>query len=145
METFENIACIVIIFLIILLGVLGILCLFWHLTVDYYCNYKLYMRRNKIQWRCIETKESIKKRRLNQTNQKLALECYLEYRILPSEVNKFVRIFGSNNWKSGFDSYICFQNGKEQFKSFVSNYKTYGEIKDSINKENGILWYEPEL
>lgn len=144
METFENICCIVIVFLIILLGVLGFLCLFWHLTVGYYCKYKLYRRKNKIQWRCTETKESIKRNRLESGIQVRRHECYLEYRILPSEVNKFVRIFGSNDWLPGFDSYIAFSDGKEQFRSFVSNYKTYGAIKDSINKDNGVLWYEPE-
>lgn len=140
METFENICCIVIIFMVLLLAVLGALCLLWHLTVDCYCKYKLYKRSNKIQWRCIETTDSINER---MGKRKTDFECCLEYRILPSEVNKFVRMYGNNVWKPGFPNKFLFID-KEHFKTFVSNYQTYGQIKDYTERENGILWYEPE-
>lgn len=140
METFENICCIVVIFMVLLLAVLGALCLLWHLTVDCYCKYKLYKRSNKIQWRCIETTDSINERI---AKRRPDFECCLEYRILPSEVNKFVRMYGNNEWKPGFPHKFLFID-KEHFKTFVSNYQTYGQIKGYTERENGILWYEPE-
>ena len=140
METFENICCIVIVFMVLLLAVLGALCLLWHMTVYHYCKYKLYQSKNRIQWRCVETTDSINGR-IGKIRSDF--ECYLEYRILPSEVNKFVRMYGNNEWKPGFPDKFLFIH-KEHFKSFVSNYQTYGQIKDYTKRENGILWYEPE-
>ena len=144
MEIFEDVVCVIFALLVLILCVLGLLCLLWHLTASYYCKYKLYKRNNKIQWRCVETEESMIDR-LSKGGNELEFKCYLEYRILPSEVNKFVRMFGTNCWEPGFESYIAFPNNEEQFKKFVSNYKTYGEIKDFHDKENGVLWTEPKI
>lgn len=118
----------------------GIMYLVWKLFTSPYCNYKLYNKNNKIQWRCEETNSS-KEKRLN--NQSDLYECRVEFRILPSELNKFVRIFGDNDWESPFYDYKTFKN-ENDFKEFVSQWKTYGDFKKYLNNENGILWYEPE-
>ena len=140
METFESIACILVIVLILAIIAFGLICLLWHMTVHQYCKYKLYQSKNRIQWRCCETTKSIE---LRKTGERDDFTCYLEYRILPSSVSKFVRIFGENNWKEAFDHYKNFKN-KEEFKKYVSNWETYGEVREHIEGKNGITWYEPE-
>ena len=108
------------------------------MTITPYTNYQLKKKENKIQWRCQETYES----RKNFLNDKSDVHiCDLSYRIIPSEVNKFTRIFGSNNWKEAFTD-LEFKN-KEDFQKFVKNFQTINDIKTYNNKENGILWYEP--
>lgn len=111
----------------------------WKLFTSPYCNYKLYNKNNKIQWKCEETYSSREKRLNNQSN---SYECRVVYRILPSELNKFVRIFGDNYWNNPFHDYKVFKNENE-FKEFVSQWKTYGDIKKYINNQNRVLWYEP--
>ena len=111
----------------------------WKLFTLPYCNYKLHNKNNKIQWRCEETNSS-KEYRLN--NKSCLYECHVAYRILPSELNKFVRIFGDNYWKYPFYEYKSFKDENE-FKEFVSRWKTYGDIKKYLNNRDGILWYEP--
>lgn len=111
----------------------------WKLFTSPYCNYKLYNKNNKIQWKCEETYSSREKRLNYQSN---SYECRVEYRILPSELNKFVRIFGDNYWNTPFHDYKVFKNENE-FKEFVSQWKTYGDIKKYINNQNRVLWYEP--
>jgi len=117
----------------------GIMYFVWKLFTSPYCNYKLYNKNNKIQWRCEETNSS-KEKRLN--NQSDLYECIVEYRILPSELNKFVRIFGDNDWHNPFYDHKIFKNENE-FKEFVGQWKTYADIKKYLNNKNGILWYEP--
>ena len=108
------------------------------MTITPYTNYQLKKKENKIQWRCQETYES----RKNFLNDKSDVHiCDLSYRIIPSEVNKFTRIFGGNNWKEAFTD-LEFKN-KEDFQKFVKNFQTINDIKTYNNKENGILWYEP--
>lgn len=108
------------------------------MTITPYTDYQLKKKENKIQWRCQETYES----RKNFLNGKSDVHiCDLSYRIIPSEVNKFTRIFGSNNWKEAFTD-LEFKN-KEDFQKFVKNFQTINDIKTYNNKENGILWYEP--
>ena len=107
-------------------------------TITPYTNYKLKKKENKIQWRCQETYES----RNNFLNGKSDIHiCDLSYRVIPSEVNKFTRIFGSNHWKEAFTD-LEFKN-KEDFQKFVKNFQTINDIKTYNNKENGVLWYEP--
>ena len=107
-------------------------------TITPYTNYKLKKKENKIQWRCQETYES----RNNFLNGKSDIHiCDLSYRVIPSEVNKFTRIFGSNHWKETFTD-LEFKN-KEDFQKFVKNFQTINDIKTYNNKENGVLWFEP--
>lgn len=108
------------------------------MTITPYTNYQLKKKENKIQWRCQETYESRKKFLNGESDVHI---CDLSYRIIPSEVNKFTRIFGSNNWKEAFTD-LEFKN-KEDFQKFVKNFQTINDIKTYNNKENGILWYEP--
>ena len=107
-------------------------------TITPYTNYQLKKKENKIQWRCQETYES----RNNFLNGKSDIHiCDLSYRVIPSEVNKFTRIFGSNHWKEAFTD-LEFKN-KEDFQKFVKNFQTINDIKTYNNKENGVLWFEP--
>ena len=107
-------------------------------TITPYTNYQLKKKENKIQWRCQETYES----RNNFLNGKSDIHiCDLSYRVIPSEVNKFTRIFGRNHWKEAFTD-LEFKN-KEDFQKFVKNFQTINDIKTYNNKENGVLWYEP--
>ena len=104
-----------------------------------YFRYKLYKKTNKIQWRCEETWES-RQNRLN--NKRTDYECSLSYRILPSELNKFVRIFGDNCWEYPFTEHLRFNN-QDEFKKFVSNFVTYNDIKTWTDEKSCILWDEP--
>lgn len=140
MITFEDIFCAIFLALILICVIIVASSFLWSITVSCYCKYKLYRRDNKIQWRCVETIDSVNDRIAKRRSD---FECCLEYRILPSEVTKFVRIYGNNEWKPGFPHKFLFID-KGHFKSFVSNYQTYGQIKDYTEQENGILWYEPE-
>ena len=108
------------------------------MTITPYTDYQLKKKENKIQWRCQETYES---RKIFLNGKSDVHICDLSYRIIPSEVNKFTRIFGSNNWKEAFTD-LEFKN-KEDFQKFVKNFQTINDIKTYNNKENGILWHEP--
>lgn len=112
--------------------------IFWWLTVTPYTNYQLNKKTNKIQWRCEETYDSRNNFRNGETDNHI---CNLSYRVLPSEVNKFIRIYGDNPWCKTF-THLKFKNEKE-FKNFVKDFQTINDIKRYLNKEDGILWYEP--
>lgn len=112
--------------------------IFWWLTVTPYTNYQLNKKTNKIQWRCEETYDSRNNFRNGETDNHI---CNLSYRVLPSEVNKFTRIYGDNDWYKTF-THLKFKSEKE-FKNFVKDFQTINDIKRYINKEDGILWYEP--
>lgn len=140
MKSLEDIFLTIILILILSFIILFALWCLWCIIKNPYCNYKLYRRDNKIQWRCVETFDSMNDRMAKGRSD---FECYLEYRILPSELNKFVRIYGDNTWNPGFTGKFTFVN-KEQFKTFVSNFQTYGQVKDYIQQKNGVLWVEPE-
>ena len=112
--------------------------IFWWLTVTPYTNYQLNKKTNKIQWRCEETYVSRNNFRNGETDNHI---CNLSYRVLPSEVNKFIRIYGDNPWCKTF-THLKFKNEKE-FKNFVKDFQTINDIKRYLNKEDGILWYEP--
>lgn len=116
-----------------------IIVMVWSVFTASYFKYKLYRKENKLQWRCEETWKS-REDRLN--NKRIDFECTLSYRILPSEVNKFVRVFGDNDWKYPFEEFLTFSN-QDEFKKYVSNFITYNDIKTWTDEKNGILWYEP--
>lgn len=135
----EEIFCGIFVVCIVLVLTCMIVLVAWHVLTTPYFRYKLYKKTNKIQWRCEETWES-RQDRLN--GKRTDYECSLGYRILPSELNKFVRIFGDNGWEYPFTEYLKFNN-QDEFKKFVSNFVTYNDIKTWIDEENRILWYEP--
>ena len=134
-EILEIIFCGLFLFGIICL-ILGIL----YMIIIYPCvNYQLNRKSNKIQWRCQETYESRNNFLNGESDNHI---CDLSYRILPSEVNKLTRIYGNNHWHETFTN-LKFKN-KEEFQIFVKDFQTVNDIETYINKENGILWYEPE-
>lgn len=135
----EDILGVIVITCIVAILAVVFLLLFWAILTTPYFKYKLYKKTNRIQWKCEETWES-KQDRLN--NKRTDYECSLSYRILPSEINKFVQIFGDNSWIYPFHTNIVFKD-QEEFKKYVSNFVTYGDIKTWIDEENNILWYEP--
>lgn len=110
----------------------------WYMTIGVYCKYKLLNRQNKIEWLCDETWDSMQKFRNKESNMHT---CNLYFRILPSELTTFVRIFGDNEWIKVFEN-LSFEN-KEDFVKFVSDFKTRGDIRSYINKRNGELWRHP--
>lgn len=67
--------------------------------------------------------------------------CNLYYRVMPSELNTFVRINGDNGWVDAFEK-LTFET-KEDFVGFVSEFVTRGDIRDYLNKKNGELWRHP--
>ena len=134
----ENI--LLIILLILGAGVLFgmVFIIIWDMIIGSYCRYKLLNRQNKIEWLCDETWDSMQKFRNKESNMHI---CNLSFRILPSELTTFVRIFGDNEWKKVFEN-LSFEN-KEDFVNFVSDFKTRGDIRSYINKRNGELWRHP--
>ena len=117
--------------------------IFYLITKPYF-KYQLSKPNNKLQWRCKETDLS-KENRLKDNNIKY-YECKLSYRILPSELNWFTRVFSDNDWNYPFSSTFkyYFDFNDECFKEDISKFKTYKDIKIFENKENNILWFEPE-
>ncbi len=124
---------------ILIVAACSLVILLWLVLTTPYFKYKLHKKANKIQWRCEETWES-RQDRLN--GKRTNYECSLSFRILPSEVNKFVRIFGDNGWEHPFPEHFKFNN-QDEFKKFVSNFVTYNDIKTWMDEKNCILWYEP--
>ena len=120
-------------FLIILL-----IYLLWQATIITYCDYHISKKSNKIQWECKETFHS-----------QIAYEkgeipyhiCDLQYCVIPSELSKFVRIFGKNEETVAFEG-MRFYN-EQEFKDFVSKFETIGNIKKYLKKEERIIWTHP--
>ena len=68
-------------------------------------------------------------------------KCYLNYRVLPSCQNKFVQIFGDNEWRTGFKNIELIT--ESDFINFVKNFKTLSDIRKYLDGENNILWHYP--
>ena len=117
------------------------ICMTWWLITFPYFYYHLHKKKNKLQWKCDETWESREHRENHESD---IYECSVYYRILPSELNKFVRIFADNDWHNPFHSHRQFKS-ENDFKEFVKNWKTYGDFERWIDKENGTIWYEPPI
>lgn len=96
------------------------------------CRYYIEKEDNLIQWRAIETESSLKCRPRDSYHW---FDLY--YRILPSELNTFVRIFGSNGWEIHFGD-VKLEN-KEEFVNFISKHKTLADIKD----DDRLCWTYP--
>lgn len=133
------------IFIIVLIFTLCciLVSLCFYLITQPYFKYQLSKPNNKLQWRCEETELSRENRLKN--NDINYYVCKLSYRILPSELNWFTRVFSGNNWNYPFSntSKYYFDFNDEYFKKDISNFKTFKDIKSFENKENNILWFEP--
>ena len=112
--------------------------IFWVVSQSY-CNYVLKKGSNKLQWKCEETERS---RELCKKTGSEQHKCILGYRVLPEELSWFVRVFGDNGWVYPFENEFTFVN-KREFSFYVGIFKSYADIKSWVDKENGILWYEP--
>ena len=86
----------------------------WWSTVTPYCTYHLNKRSNKIEWKCEETWDSMQKFKNKESNTHV---CNLYFRVMPSELNTFVRINGDNDWVCAFEK-LTFET-KEDFVRFV--------------------------
>ena len=62
---------------------------------------------------------------------------------MPSELNKFARLFADNDWNYPFENEFLFYT-KDGFKDVIDEFQTYGDIKKFIDDKNGVMWYEPE-
>lgn len=131
---------------IIIIGLFTFLILFaiiifvWMLIITPINEHFLYKETNKIQWMCKESTESVVDRLSNKTND---MYCDLFYRVLPSELPKFVRIFSDNPWYDVYEFQKLKINTKEEFEDFVKDFKTLKDIHDFHNHKNGVLWYHP--
>ena len=122
-------------FLFLILVMFSIL---WFGIVTIYCNYYISRESNKIQWEGKETYWS----QVRYENGDISYHiCDLQYSILPSELPKFVRIFGKNEKIEAFRE-LEFSN-EQEFKKFVSRFETLGDIKKYLRKEQRIIWTHP--
>ena len=88
------------------------------------CKYKLRRKSNKLQWKF----KKISKKTNNNTHYG-----FLYYRILPSKISTFVKIFGDNYWKYHIDTELS----EEEFVEFAHKYDTLGKLKTED------YWIEP--
>lgn len=99
---------------------------------------------NKLQWKAIESSTSREFRVNGNTDSCLLNQFYLEWRILPSELPYIIRVYGYNDWENfKQEEYFKFNN-EQDFKHFVSDFKTLKDLREYYNKVNNkIVWYEP--
>ena len=99
---------------------------------------------NKLQWKACETSSSRELRINGCTDNDMISQFYLEWRILPSELPYIVRVYGFNGWENfRQEEYLKFKD-EQEFKHFVSDFKTLKELREYYNKiDNKIVWYEP--
>ena len=99
---------------------------------------------NKLQWKANESSASREYRINGSTDSSLINQFYLEWRILPSELPYIVRVYGYNDWENfRQEEYLKFKN-EQEFKHFVSDFKTLKDLREYYNKEDDkIIWYEP--
>lgn len=127
----ETLAIIILLFIIAIIT-FGML---WMAVVWPICNYYITKPNNLVQWEAVETGESHANYDRQISNKRL-FDLY--YRILPSDLNLFVRIFATNEWKLRYEN-VELEN-KEEFIEYVSKYKTLMDIK---NNQGRIHWLHP--
>ena len=126
---------------VLLFAIVVVSGLLWLAIPVPYIQYCIRKRSNKIQWKCVETFESRCNFALKKQDYHM---CELYWRVLPSELNKFVKIFGDNDWQRAFSSYDNTKiYNKEDFLSIIEDYKTVDDIKKYNDKERGVLWIHP--
>lgn len=102
-------------------------------------RYMLNRPSNKIQWRCQEDWESSVKFKNGNTK---THTCCLDYRVLPSELNWFTRVFGDNDWIRVF--YDVELENENDFLKYIDGLETIKDIDEYLNKErNHVLWIHP--
>lgn len=142
--TLENI--LIIIFLCFLFALLTVGLLFLIKFIIIYPLSCYYTKRgtNKLQWKACETSSSRELRINGCIDEDMISQFYLEWRILPSELPYIVRVYGFNDWESfRQEEYLKFKN-EQEFKHFVSDFKTLKDLREYYNKvDDKIIWYEP--
>ena len=103
--------------------------LFWFVIIRPIANYQVNKKKHKIQWKCEKSKDELDWHDYN-----------LYYRTLPSELNKFIRIYGENYWVHVHKFDNCTFYDKEDFINFVKPYKTRKEIEDYLEGESGWIY-----
>lgn len=110
-----------------------------------YCTYCLSKSKNKIEWKCEETEINYDKRvtSKNDSEYKEQIEFEIAYRVKPSELNWFVRIFGNNDWDYPYPhSFYFFEEfAEEGFKKIIKDYETLGDVRKLERKEGRIKLY----
>ena len=125
METLENITA-----LFCVMGLFGLfMCAFWAITVYPFCRWHIQRGKNKIQWRAVKTSKT-----------ESDAEYRLQYRVMPSELSKFVRIYGSNEWRS--DGILRYFNSEVEFVEFARKYDTLKKVGHLLNGED-VQWIYP--
>ena len=142
--TLENI--LVAIFLCFLFALLtvGLLFLIKFIIIYPFSCYYTKRGTNKLQWKACETSSSRELRINGCIDEDMISQFYLEWRILPSELPYIVRVYGFNDWESfRQEEYLKFKN-EQEFKHFVSDFKTLKDLREYYNKvDDKIIWYEP--
>lgn len=142
MEIFEDIICFLFAILIIVLAIFGLLLAIKMILIYPISKYYLKKKTNRIQWKAVETYESSKKRLEKGLNTDIVdtggfFDLY--WRILPSELPTFIRIFGDNNWN---DYDVMKFTSKKDFTDFANRVSTYDSLNVLLNKDE-IVWIEP--
>lgn len=129
--------CFAIILLLIAFGCLIIK----YLVLQTIANFYIKRKTNKLQWRCEETDLT---NEVRLTGKDPLNEYLLSYKVLDSELSTFCKIFGDNDWHYFKQAETFVFESEDEFKKFVSNFKTYGDVKNYEElKDNIIIWYEP--
>ena len=141
MNILETIICTIFI-LSILFVIIGLGCLMVKIFIltpiaDFYVDKKT----NKLQWKCEESRRT-KEARLN--GEDSIDEYILSYKVLSSELPTFSKIFGNNTWSYFEQDKPFVFKSENEFKEFVSKFKTVGDIKNYYKGlDDTIIWYEP--
>jgi len=99
---------------------------------------------NKLQWKACETSSSRELRINGCTDNDKISQFYLEWRILPSELPYIIRVYGYNDWESFVQTKCLNFKNEQEFKHFVSDFKTLKDLREYYNKiDDKIVWYEP--
>lgn len=125
----ETLAVIILLFIVAFIA----FSMLWMAIVWPICNYYTTKPSNLVQWQAVETAESYYER---QKGGKRLFDLY--FRVLPSDLNLFVRIFATNEWQLRYENVEL--EKKEDFIEYISEYKTLMDIK---NNQGRIHWLHP--
>lgn len=142
--TFENIFAATFMFVLFLVLICILLVAIKYAILYPLSSYYTKRGRNKLQWKASETSSSREVRINGFTDNDTLNQFCLEWRILPSELPYIIRIYGYNDWKNfRQEEYLKFKN-EQEFKHFVSDFKTLKDLREYYNKiDDKIVWYEP--
>jgi len=141
MNVLEIIICIIFI-LSIVFALIGLGCLLIKVFIlNPIANFYVDKKTNKLQWKCEETRRT-KEARLN--GEDPIDEYILSYKVLNSELPTFSKMFGNNTWSYFEQDKPFVFKSENEFKEFVSKFKTIGDIKNYYKGlDDTIIWYEP--